>query len=154
MANVTITIPAAQAHSSPNVIVTINGIEYAVPVGQEVSIPEEVAAEIQRMLGHVPLPETEESGGGGGGESGGVFVVGVTMEADALTLDKSWREIHDAMQTSMVIIAFETAEGRYCFPVTQAWFTDGNGYVRILDGAENMDFITDHEDGYPSAASD
>ena len=61
----------------------------------------------------------EASGGGGGG----VLIVGVEMDETTMTLDKTWREIHDA---PLAIVAINTTEGEMTYKA--------NGFIGGVQG--------------------
>jgi hypothetical protein len=80
-----------------------------------------------------------------------VFIVGgVSLgENDALegTLDKTWQEIHDAMQNKICIVVIPTDGGFLQVSVSGAIMIDG-AYIVIIDGIQ---FSTSTVSGYPIA---
>ena len=100
--------------------------------------------------------------GGGGGTGGGVLVVGVTMTETTATLDKTWKEIHDA---SFAVVS-ETQEGegsvinKNIWPVLGCSIDNGSYDVAIAVGSidENNMYVfnavnlqADSENDYPTA---
>lgn len=99
----------------------------------------------------------DNGSGGGGGTGGGVLVC--TMDIQTVTLDKTWKEIHDA---SFAVVVYDTTEGgvshRTICPVL---LVDNSGASYELSAAagtlsdgtivlEVMRFSTDSENGYPT----
>lgn len=87
----------------------------------------------------------EASGGGGGG----VLVVHSTNG----TLDKTWKEIHDAMGTSLAILLADSEYNGFTVSVgCEADWEGGDYWVGFGDFHSNVTiFLTDSEDGYPQA---
>ena len=79
------------------------------------------------------------------------FVGGVTLGEDKAslggTLDKTWQEIHDAMQNKICIVVIPTDGGFLQDFVSGAIMIDG-AYIVIIDGIQ---FSTSTASGYPIA---
>ena len=88
-------------------------------------------------------------GGGGGGGGGGVLVVHSTNG----TLDKTWKEIHDAMGTSLAILLADSEYNGFTVSVgCEADWEGGDYWIGFGDFHANVTiFLTDSEDGYPQA---
>lgn len=87
--------------------------------------------------------------GSGGGSGGGSFVI---HDDGTGTLDKTWKEIHDALVAGMfvaVVSSFDEGVGYNI--IYQAVNIEGTYSVDSVDGAN---FSTDSENGYPSVVSD
>lgn len=82
------------------------------------------------------------------GES--VFFVGGALSGEygniTGTLDKTWQEIHDAMQNKICLVVIPTDEGVSQFFVNDATTTDGT-YSVVVDGVQ---FLTSTASGYPA----
>ena len=88
-----VTVPESVPGNPQKII--INGVEYVLKPGSTVTVPDEVAAELARMLeaSTHTAPEVEPPfDAGGGGSGGGALIVTDTGGI----LDKTWQEIHDA----------------------------------------------------------
>lgn len=94
------------------------------------------------------------SGGGGGGGGGGVLVV--TLDEDTHTLDKTWKEIHDAPYAVIQII--DSTYGHRFMSIYAVDYSEGQ-YAVVAASAEidppsityNMEvFFTNSENGYPN----
>ena len=79
------------------------------------------------------------SGGGSGGD-GGVLVV---HDEDG-TLDKTWKEIHDA---PFAVLKFEEFDGFEVRPLTSV--TSGDAFYAAF--TDEFVYETDNENGYPSS---
>lgn len=93
----------------------------------------------------------EVAGSGGGG--GGGLVVHDTESSGVHTLDKTWKEIHDAMSAggSVVVVAGSVDEGYYTLCGVVCEFTLGTYSVSILTtGGGSVSYETLSETGYPS----
>ena len=79
-----------------------------------------------------------------------VFIVGgVTFDQDnniTGTLDKTWQEIHDALQNKICLVVISGSEGIAQMPVEQASVID-NTYHISIDG---HDFWVSTASGYPA----
>lgn len=79
----------------------------------------------------------------GGGSGGGVLVVHETVSGTVHTLDKTWKEIHDALLLGHVAIATDDS----VMTVTEAVV----GLLSIVAaGAEVHEYVAESENGYPS----
>lgn len=84
------------------------------------------------------------SGGSGGG---GVLYVNVVYNDGAATLDKTWKEIHDALVVEKkAIFSIEDVDGYYTvYSLMEIYINSGSYCVGI--GVNT--YITDNENGYP-----
>ena len=94
--------------------------------------------------------------GSGGGSGGGFLKVGVTPETGAL--DKTWKQIHDALNAGYYVsLAIETEDGgAYQDSIYSAEMTFGDRYgvhSYSLHDNSTSQFITDSENGYPVFSS-
>ena len=95
---------------------------------------------------------TQKAGSGGGGGGGSVLIVEGTWDNSILTLNKTWKEIHDAaLAGSVVLYKEEPHEGYiitsgvfYCSQV----YNEGSAYTVYC--GNNGSFTTSSETGYPS----
>lgn len=94
----------------------------------------------------------------GSSSTGGVLVVNAVYDeaTDVRTLDKTWKEIHDA---DYAVLKSDTPTGNIVVPLTQ--FTSGDPYfavvgVSALPGGATLDhvYITQSENGYPTEVVD
>lgn len=90
-----------------------------------------------------------EGGGSGGGTGSGVLVVHSTNG----TLDKTWKEIHDAMGTSLAILLADSEYNGFTVSVgCEADWEGGDYWIGFGDFHANVTiFLTDSEYGYPQA---
>lgn len=110
--------------------------------------------EIQKIVLPV-FKNVSSSGGGGGGSS--ALLVGGTYDSETLvcTLDKTWKEIHDAIAAGRVVVVnIEDVIPDFVDASCGLWVVNGayyNGdfYVFINEGGYSWG--TDSEDGYPNA---
>lgn len=87
----------------------------------------------------------------GGGSGGGVLVVGVTIDGNTATLDKTWQEIYDA---KVSVICMDWRENnRSIYYSTVIALDESIYYVDYAEPAngEVIEFKTDSASGYPSA---
>ena len=88
------------------------------------------------------------SGGGGGGDSS-VVVVNETAEE---TLDKTWQEIFDAIDSGKAVFVKASligGGGLLFYPVVQVSGEEGSYLVKTL--YEWGEYVADSADGYPAA---
>lgn len=80
--------------------------------------------------------------GGGGGTGGGVFVVNDVNG----TLDKTWKEIYDAIIVGKICLIATNENNINILSVATSFVTDNN----TMYGVEaDCKYITNTEDGYP-----
>ena len=82
-----------------------------------------------------------------------VFIVGgVTLGEDKAslggTLDKTWQEIHDAMQSKICILIFADDNGIAHELITAAYIAPGGEYM--VTNASGSGFTTSTANGYPA----
>ena len=98
-------------------------------------------------------------GGGGGGGGGSDSSVVVVHEVDE-TLDKTWKEIFDAMAAGKLVIVPFSINDEYpmvtTYVLTEAMFDpDENDYrVYFQEWGNMFYFVTDTPNGYPVLADD
>lgn len=85
--------------------------------------------------------------GGGGGSGGGVFVVGVDPETEAL--DKTAREIMDAMPQKSVCIYVNSPSGTAFAELTEFMHRDGSPY-EFTFGKNMNSYYCSSENDYPT----
>ena len=115
------------------------------------------------VISSAKLNKIEQGIAAGGTGGGGVFVVGSTMEGSTITLDKTWKEIADAMTMGMVIIADDvTVQGQrfvstmfVTVAIDTRNETDPARYMLNVFGLEAAGndkyvFRTGSENGYPT----
>ena len=87
------------------------------------------------------------------GSGGGVLIVGSVDTGSAFMLDKTWREIHDALSTNTVSVYAGESDVSFQYPIFAAFHDMETGkYVIITFGLFNagtLQFIADSENGYP-----
>ena len=94
----------------------------------------------------------EFAGSGGGGGQGGSDMLAVSYNRTEGTLDKTWKEIHDALQAKKLVPLFDTTETNI---VLYGWAFDAgiDGSDYYVDGvdlnATVISFAVDGENGYP-----
>lgn len=80
---------------------------------------------------------------------GGLLIVNMTMTGDAMTLDKTWQEIYDAVPAVMVVDPTENDKSVY---MVYEVFVDDGYHVDIGHGSVSFpSFFTDSPTGYPSS---
>lgn len=155
----TVIIPETGRGDNP-LTIYINGVKYSLPRGEEVTIPDAVAAEIRALNGEL-LPVSESQGDGDGGSAGGgVLVVHAneisseTNETKAQTrisggatfpdsvLDKTWKEIYDAP------FAVLKSKG-HVYPLYYAANEQG---IYVIEFTVAGSFTIDSENGYATNA--
>lgn len=111
--------------------------------GQDVTTPTPITRRETFLQGII------DASGGGGGGGGGVLVVHSTNG----TLDKTWKEIHDAMGTSLAILLADSEYNGFTVSVgCEADWEGGDYWIGFGDFHANVTiFLTDSEDGYPQA---
>lgn len=97
------------------------------------------------------LEQPEEGGGGGGG----VLIVHQSHDEvhGIYTLDKTWKEIADAILVGPVLLLAEDDFLEYSIgssPIQSVSIEDGSYWVYFANGS----FDTDSENGYPSYQAD
>ena len=93
--------------------------------------------------------------GGSGGSGGGAFVIGITNEDDVDTMDKTWKEIHDAMASGQIAIILVVEDDDTVNQISIAYVTKNGGskpyrVAWVEDGAEVVFYATTEND-YPSS---
>lgn len=116
---------------------TYEGIANGVPVADYNVIPDMIEA------------ITQKAGSGGGGS---VLIVEGTWDNSILTLNKTWKEIHDGVLAGSVVLYKEEPHGAYIhtsgvYGCTQVYDDDGSYTV---DFGKSISFTTSSETGYPS----
>lgn len=78
---------------------------------------------------------------------GGVLIVSVD---ETMTLDKTWKEIHDALANGTIVVFSDSDEtGVNLNIVNEASVEEETYHIYVL-GSETLSFITDSENGYPT----
>lgn len=93
------------------------------------------------------LNDIIEQGGGGGGSGGGV--VFTAQDANGV-LDKTWREIRTAMNTTIVVVTSNDFEGA-TEPIMHTMITSAagiSGEFKLWDSF-NTEYTATSADGYP-----
>ena len=86
----------------------------------------------------------EVSGGSGGG-----MVVTVTVSDSSMVMNRTWKEINDALPLMFVTVSIDSPAGRFQGFVTNS-ATGKVDVVLFVNGEPTvMAFTTDSEDGYP-----
>ena len=104
------------------------------------------------------MKEIIDSSGGGGGGGGGLLIVTATTTETSMTLNKTWKEIHDS---ALAVYVDEFEEGgitsKYAEPIFIVDDEDGyNAWVCVpyIDdtayGFNAIKLSTDTENGYPT----
>ena len=87
------------------------------------------------------------------GSGGGVLIVGSVIEGGHETLDKTWKEIHDALRTNAVSTYAGGSDASFQYPVLAAFHDMETGKYIIstfeLFNAGMCEFIADTENDYP-----
>ena len=96
------------------------------------------------------------NGSGGGGSGGGFLKVGVNPETGAL--DKTWKQIHDALSAGYYVsLAIEMEDGGVyqdsIYSAETALDDQYGVYSYSLHENSTSQFMTDSEDGYPVFSS-
>jgi hypothetical protein len=101
--------------------------------------------------------EAGEVSGGGGGGSGGGMVVEINAVDGNMVMNHTWKEIHDAIPVMPVAVFANMPTGYamgYISTVAPPFDPGGNYTIAIciyVMGGDEISFVTDNEDGYPSA---
>lgn len=131
----------------------VNGVEHAYEAGEETEVAPGVAELINAADNFPPAAEEVKPPFAGGGGGGGVLVVHVirtaTDEDETYTLDKTWQELADALNSgkSLSFVEWESNEniGLYF-----TW-SISNLIVEIRSTSGKLTLETDSPDGYPTA---
>ena len=103
---------------------------------------------------YIPLvgtPQIGDSGGGGGGGGGSSNVLVVTDNAG--TLDKTWQEIHDAVEAGQVVVfqqALDNALTLYGFAGIEADTGYYAVYLYNFGNSTKASYVTNSASGYPA----
>lgn len=97
--------------------------------------------------GYLGLAGADQNGGSGSGGGWSLVVHEVGDNPREMTLDKTWQEIYDALNSgSYVVLLEQWEEGTTQRPIQQAEFSDGNYLVY----ADRFTFASTSADGYPT----
>ena len=78
--------------------------------------------------------------------SGGIFIT--ERDSDTNTLDKTWKEIYDAVSAKIPSFLFLTdSDGSYMYFIDEVY--SGDGVYTVQTAIEEI-YVTDSENGYPS----
>ncbi len=105
--------------------------------------------------------ENQQSGGSSGGSSSGVMIVEATNSdgTTTATLNKTWKEIHDAFVAGTTVLVHHTVIDEYqgvtteidCISlINNINSSNGEYHVYFHEFVNMMDCSTDTETGYPS----
>lgn len=99
------------------------------------------------------LNKLENGVAAAGSGGGGAFIVNATMDGDTMTLDKTWKEIDDAILTSPVFVVVDVSgsgvSSKASIFVAQTSVLNGS-YVVIT--YNEVQFTANSENGYPSSS--
>lgn len=86
--------------------------------------------------------------------SGGIMVVHNTSLLDgAITFDKTWQEIYDALSTgSVVILSYVSPVHAQNVIINTALFDDDSNLYKVYAVGIDTEYSTDSSDGYPTYA--
>ena len=80
---------------------------------------------------------------------GGVFYVNVLTNEGVISLDKTWKEIHDALTVNkQAVFLIEDVDGYYTVSPLSAIYVDASVYYIEIYGG-NTSYTADNENGYP-----
>lgn len=97
------------------------------------------------------IADNYSGSGGGGGTGGGALVVTATQSGAYVTLDKTWKELADAMESGIVpVILYNDGTNKYKETVT--YINDMSDYYYV--STSSFSFETETETGYPSYYAD
>ena len=89
----------------------------------------------------------DNGSGGGGGTGGGAMVATATKSGAYVTLDKTWKELADAMESGIVpVVLYIDGTNKYKETVTIIQEASDYYYANT----SSFSFETDTETGYPS----
>lgn len=87
--------------------------------------------------------------------SGGAFVIGMTSEMDVDALDKTWKEIHDAMASGQIAIILSEENADTVIQDSIARVTKSSGVkpyqVKWVSDGDSVVFYATTENDYPSS---
>lgn len=88
----------------------------------------------------------------GGGSGGGGLVVTATEENGSFVLDKTWKEIHDAIASGQNVSMLLSADfGQYAMTVASCLYAEGDQKPYILvPGDSSFEFTAALQTDYPS----
>lgn len=102
-------------------------------------------------LNYVNDHRLHKADGGGGGTGGGVLVC--TLPNQGNTLDKTWKEIHDAFPSSVVVLISNGEGQSQMLLATSVGFADELYYVGFTvfndNGSSKKYYSVATENGYP-----
>lgn len=156
--------------------ITIAGVSYSLAPGATLTVPDEVAYELARMLGstHLPAPgvvppfdllpivDADNDGDvltvvegkwAAAPSSGGGLKVTITEEDDVFTMDKTAKEIWDTLQSGVMPLFLydDSPEGMSEYRVSETpssfSFSSEDGYSFVID---MLSFDAASDDDYPS----
>ena len=114
--------------------------------GQNVATPTPITREETFLQAII-----DNGSGGGGGTGGGVLVATATQSGAYATLDKTWKELADAMESGIVpVILYNDGTNKYKETVTMINETSDLYSVSTT----SFTFEVDTETGYPSYYAD
>lgn len=100
-----------------------------------------------------------EFSGGSSGSGGLVVTVSLDAETDTYTMDKTAKEIHDAMLTGLVTVLFTTVDGTLKVSYVIGYYDSGDGV--FIDVCTQGSFPSSDdgyeaptENGYPAFTAD
>lgn len=90
-------------------------------------------------------------GGGGSSPSTAPMIVNGSVVSDTITLDKTWKQIHDAFVAGTTVLLHITEEDIIDFWTTINSVTHGLvGPTYVVSDGHNTDYTAETENGYPS----
>ena len=130
----------------PDMIAAITQLEHTSPA---VELPKVTSTDNGDVLTVVEGKWEKAVPGGGGGS---VLIVEGTLDNSLLTLNKTWKEIHDGLLGGSVVVYKQEQREAYIhtsgvYGCTQVYDDDGSYTV---DFGKSISFTTSSETGYPS----
>lgn len=83
-----------------------------------------------------------------------VVFVDYTDDGIAFVSSKTWGELFSMMQTTVVVLRKIIPNEINCFYISMSFYDEDGYYIVINEGANQMTWITDTPNGYPSYAYD
>ena len=87
-----------------------------------------------------------------GADNRGVFAVG--FQEDGGTLDKTWKEIHDAVSDGKLSFVFFMGEDEIGIGIVMSVYEEGGYSIDVMGWNEGFTYTAETENGYPTSASD